>query len=62
MDSLHLNALTADSFQAWLDGDDLVFTVRSTTDGWKTEGHPTFDGLLFESKDALVARIEGAGR
>lgn len=58
--SLHLDPLTADSFQAWVDGDDLVFTIHPTIDGWKTEGHPTFDGLLFESQDALVARIEGA--
>lgn len=58
--TLHLEPLVANSFRAYLDDDpDLVFTVRETTDGWKTEGHPAYDGLLCTSKAELVAKIEG---
>lgn len=58
--TLHLTWLTSSSFHAYLDDDPgLVFNVRETTDGWKTEGHPAYDGLLCASKDELVAKIEG---
>jgi len=57
--SVHLDRLTDHSFQAWQDGSDVVFVIRETADGWKTEGHPGFDGLLCASMDDLVAKIEG---
>lgn len=55
---VHLNRLTDHSFQAWHDGAE-VFVIRQAADGWKTEGHPAFDGLLRGSMEELVAAIEG---
>jgi hypothetical protein len=56
---LHLAPLTSNSFQAWQEGSDRVFVVRKTTEGWKTDGHPAFDGLLCATKEELVAYLEG---
>jgi hypothetical protein len=58
---VHLGRLTDHSFQAWQDGYP-VFTVRETTEGWKTEGHPAHDGLLFTTKDELIDHLEGRTR
>ncbi len=62
MRKLHLNALTENSWQAWLDDGDLVFEVRSIRrDGrqeWITVDHPIYDGLVFPTKDALVEHLE----
>ncbi len=58
MSHLHLNQIGAPThFQAQFDGSDLVFSVRRTTEGWKTEGHPVFDGRLWTSQQALVADL-----
>lgn len=53
-----LDRLTDHSFQAYQEGYP-VFVVRETTEGWKTEGHPSSDGRLFASKDALIDHLEG---
>lgn len=59
---VHLDPLTDRSFQAHQDGIADVFTVRETTEGWKTEGHPYDDGMLFDTRDALIAYLERRGR
>jgi hypothetical protein len=58
---LFLAALTSHSFQARQDGYE-QFVVRETTEGWKTEGNPEFDGRLWPTRDALVAELEGRNR
>jgi hypothetical protein len=55
---VQINRLTANSFEAFQDGY-RPFVVRETRDGWKTEGHPVHDGLLFTSLDDVLARLEG---
>ncbi len=54
--------LTTHSFQAWQEGDDRIFVIREIAAGWKTEGHPGFDGMLCGSRDELIAKIEGRDR
>lgn len=55
---VQINRLTSNSFQAYQDGYD-VFAIRETRDGWKTEGHPVHDGLLFTSRQDLIDHLEG---
>lgn len=56
--TVHLEPMGPHSFEARHEGAD-PFVIRQTTDGWKTEGHPGFDGLLRGSLEELVAEIEG---
>lgn len=58
---VQLDRLTEHSFRAYQEGFP-VFTIRDTTAGWKTEGHPAGDGLLCESMDDLIANLEGRTR
>jgi hypothetical protein len=55
---VQISRLTSSSFQAYQDGYD-PFVIRETRDGWKTEGHPSADGLLCQSMDDLLAHLEG---
>jgi hypothetical protein len=55
---VHIDPIGPGSYQA-MQGDGDVFVIRATSDGWKTEGNPTFDGQLWPSKDDLVAALEG---
>jgi hypothetical protein len=54
---LFLATLTSHSFTARQDGYE-QFVVRETTEGWKTNGNPEFDGRLWPTLDALVAELE----